>query len=860
MDDLFKSSQADASATNVNSENVPSLEAGLAALKGKDYPTAIALLQSVAQTTTDKPTATKAQMSLVMAYERSGNLAQAIVLSQRLSRSSNRQVRLWAIRMEDELARRQEEPGLSSEVSSEPLAEPIEVDDETGFTPINTSIQSDAQTTLQTDEELTAEDDATGFVPLNAGSSVRNTIDLPPIHPRTSPQDESGFVPSIEESSPGEGEVPLAASGDATDPLHNPSDVNLSLPAATPVQSQPSTLENALPGDTQVPPEAAIAPNDSSQAVTPHERIWRQAGRASKWGSLGSVDVAKLWAVEAATVVVLVLVVRALLQVAIALLNGAFVQFRWMIDLRQYTIFADPFWFVVLVLGLLFIASPWLMDSILRVSYRARPFKLDELAVSSPEAVRVLKRICNQRRYPLPSLRVLPIAAPVALTYGFLPQNIRIVLSRGLLQQLSDDEIAAVVIGEVGHVTYWDVGVTAWVALMAQLPYQLYWMVATWGNNQRNGLLKAIAVGVSSFAYGLFWVLRWTGLWLSRLRLYYSDRAASEMTGNPNGLTRALLKIAIGVTEEIQRQGSTGALLQSLDFLTPVGYQTALTLGSTYPYSSFEHLLLWDRINPYRHWLAINNSHPPMGDRLQQLTNYARHWRLATELDFDASSSSNPRASRQAKRFWIQSAPFVGMLIGLLIAACFWLLGAIAAQVGWIELIWMSGDRSILWGFLLSGFSIGTILRINTFFPDIKPSTLQVEPVLPELLTAPYALPTDSQPVRMQGTLLGRPGIGNILTQDLILHTPSGFIRLHYMPLLGPIGHLLPQAIRPSQCVKSPVTITGWFRRGATPWIDVETLQPQRGAKLQAAHPLWSTLLAFATGFLGAYIIFQGGS
>jgi hypothetical protein len=50
------------------------------------------------------------------------------------------------------------------------------------------------------------------------------------------------------------------------------------------------------------------------------------------------MDLAKLWAVEAATVIGLILVVRALLQVAIALFNGALVQFRWIVDLRQYSI------------------------------------------------------------------------------------------------------------------------------------------------------------------------------------------------------------------------------------------------------------------------------------------------------------------------------------------------------------------------------------------------------------------------------------------------------------------------------------------------------------------------------------------
>lgn len=889
MDDRFKSSQSDASASNDKSGQPPSLEAGLAALRRKDYSSAIALLQAVAQTATDKPTVTKAQMSLVMAHDRSGNINQAIAISQSLSKSSNRQVRLWATRMLDELNERH--PTTTPPVS----VESSDLEEATGFMPLDalpsTSIQLE-QTTLQPEESVALEDES-GFVPIDATTRAENREQSPLPSATTEDEDEdaTGFMPLTEAPSPlrnptqrsphevapqpnpepfsesaiSENAIPIAES----EPLQNTEEAaqqdleQAPLPVS---QDDPSHLESPSSVEATQPRTSHRQPSMSSPSTSlvnastaPREWTWRQAGRASKWGTLGSVDLASLWAVELVTVVAMVFVVRTLVQGAIALFNSALVQFRWVIDLRQYTIFTDPFWLVVLILGVLFFTTPWVMDGILRQSYRAKSFSLQELEASSPEAVRVLKRVCNQRRYPLPSLRVLPITVPVALTYGFLPQNARIAVSQGLLKQLNEDEIAAVLMGELGHVIHWDFGILSWVTLVAQLPYLLYWSVATWGNRQRNSVLQAIAVGIAALGYGLFWLLHWVGLWLSRLRLYYSDRTASETTGNPNGFTRALLKIAVGIADDIHRQRSTSPLLQSFDLLTPVGYQSALTLGSAYSHASFENLLHWEQVNPHRRWLAINNTHSLMGDRLQQLATYARHWRLATELDFNPSASIS-RSPHLTRRFWLQSAPFLGVLIGLLIVGCFWLVGTIAGQIGQTELVWMADDRSIFWGCLLAGFSIGSILRINAFFPDLKPSTLQIEPSLPDLLSVPQALPIDSQPIRLQGTLLGQPGIRNILASDLILQSQTGSIKLHYLPLLGPLGHLLPQATRPHQFVNSSVTITGWFRRGATPWIDVDTIQPQRGAKLQAAHPLWSTLLAFSAGVLGAYIIFQGGA
>ena len=70
---------------------------------------------------------------------------------------------------------------------------------------------------------------------------------------------------------------------------------------------------------------------------------------------------------------------------------------------------------------------------------------------------------------------------------------------------------------------------------------------------------------VASLVYGLWGLLTGTGLWLSRLRLYYSDRVASEITGNPNALIRALLKISIGIAADIQKEEHTSWQLESLN-------------------------------------------------------------------------------------------------------------------------------------------------------------------------------------------------------------------------------------------------------------------------------------------------------
>jgi hypothetical protein len=356
-------------------------------------------------------------------------------------------------------------------------------------------------------------------------------------------------------------------------------------------------------------------------------------------------------------------------------------------------------------------------------------------------------------------------------------------------------------------------------------------------------------------------LLRWMGLWLSRQRVYYSDRVAAELTGNPNGFTRALLKIAIGTAKDVQAQKQTSSLLEGFDLLTPLGQRMATTLGSVYPYARMESVLEWERTNPDRHWLAINNSHPPTGDRLNLLTVYARHWQLDTELEW-VQPATPKLPTRQERKLLLQGAPFFGLAFGVAIAYLLAALGWVGWRTNMSQLSWMYGDHALLLGLPLVGFSIGTFMRINPLFPDVP--VLQAQPVgasdsLVNLLKPSDRVPVDGQTVRLEGKYLGRAAIGNLLSQDLLLQTTTGIVRLHCLSPWGPIGNLLPQAVRPTDLLGQAVVVTGWFRHGATPWIDVDTIRTPGGRVSRSGHPIWSTILGTIAAVWGIYTIFRGG-
>jgi hypothetical protein len=207
----------------------------------------------------------------------------------------------------------------------------------------------------------------------------------------------------------------------------------------------------------------------------------------------------------------------------------------------------------------------------------------------------------------------------------------------------------------------------------------------------------------------------------------------------------------------------------------------------------------------------------------------------------------------------LQGAPFFGAAAGLAVGATLMAIGWVGKTFDFKIVSWLFYDRGWLAaGLLLTGYSVGTFLRINSFFPDIRQFRLKTDASVPELASDPHALPIDSREVRLRGTLLGRRGLENELQCDLWLQTDTGLVKLHWMSKFGPIGNLF-QPIRLNGAIGQTVTATGWLRRGSTLWIDVDTLDLPNGTTIRADHPVWSTLLASVAVVWGAYILWKGG-
>jgi Zn-dependent protease with chaperone function len=511
--------------------------------------------------------------------------------------------------------------------------------------------------------------------------------------------------------------------------------------------------------------------------------------------------------------------------------------------------YRDHTWTLLAGLGALALASPWLWDALLRLSAGLQPLSTRQLTTHSDEAVQGLRRRCLQHNWPFPRLGLLPTSAPLIFSYGWLPRYARLVVSQGLLEQLAADEIAALYAYETSHWRHWDWPLFSLQGLLLQGLHQGYWRLAGWGNRQP--LLVKFAAGVlANLSYGLFWLLQKGGVWAARVRVYYCDRTAVEITGNPNGLGRALDKLALGLSQAVDQQGYTPPLIESLDLLLPVGLADAPGTATPPGVNRFA----WDALNPLRGWLSINQGHPPLGDRLQLLGRYARYWRLAPELDFEALfkqyGTPTPRLSRTDWReLLLTGAPWFGAAAGGAIALLLWGVGAIARAANYPPLDWLYQDSSLLKSGLLLGLGTGLVLRFNRLFPDLPTTLPATAEQLPDWLSQPDLSPLASLPTQLSGELLTRPGIANWLSQEFWLRTPYGLIKLQAGP------EILSQ---PASDHTSSVQVRGWFRRGHRAWIDLDRLRRTGQPDLKGRLPLWTVgLLALFWGN-GLWILFRG--
>jgi len=226
-----------------------------------------------------------------------------------------------------------------------------------------------------------------------------------------------------------------------------------------------------------------------------------------------------------------------------------------------------------------------MMDLTQNWLYHTRWVSLAEIESLSPETAKVIQKVYQQKKLSSVRLGIIDDQNPTAFTYGSFPNSARLVVSQGLFTYLDDEEIATVYAHELGHIVHWDFAVMTLASTLVQITYLIYTTAHRLG---RSGSSKAkdAAGTVAAVAYLFYIAGTYLLLYLSRTREYFADHFAAETTGNPNALSRALVKIAYGILEEGQTATEPSRLLEGTRALGIYDAKAATSTGTAYRISS----------------------------------------------------------------------------------------------------------------------------------------------------------------------------------------------------------------------------------------------------------------------------------
>ena len=521
-----------------------------------------------------------------------------------------------------------------------------------------------------------------------------------------------------------------------------------------------------------------------------------------------------------------------------------------------------PWLFFTLLAVFAIVTSPWAIALLIRTHHPISPMTTSTLAQYSPEAHRLLQRIAQESAIPLPTLVLIDSPLPIALSYGFGPKFATIAVSQGILTALNESEIAALYAQEIAHIAHWTTPLLSGSVVLQAMPYLAYIAASRLGDrvtlqSKRSfrfailgGLLKGLSnlcgLAASGF-YALYCGVRWTGLWLSRSRTYYSDRIVCNGTGNPNGLVKVLLKLTQATRKAIVMHGSMPMDLELLEPLLPINLNESI---STRKLKSIGAIKI-DR------WWEINQSQIPLSVRFSRLMPTARSWQIKPLFD----RPEQPWNWMLGSFVQTWAKPWVWAVMGYAIAWALWGMGWVTYLLGWSRLAWLGSDYDLFLGLPLLGFGLGTFVRFNAFFPDLPASFLHADDraSIPERLTSTNGNDNGLAPeqVMLIGILAGRSGIANWLAQDLWLITDQGdYLALHVTSKTGPFGLGLARSLNQwsiAEQVGQSIVVSGWLRQGVTPWIDAEAVRV--GSRvIRSEHQFATVMIGAISVAIGLYI------
>jgi heat shock protein HtpX len=183
--------------------------------------------------------------------------------------------------------------------------------------------------------------------------------------------------------------------------------------------------------------------------------------------------------------------------------------------------------------------SYWNSDKLVLSMHNAQ--EVDER--SAPELFAIVRELAQRAGLPMPRVYLMDSPQPNAFATGRNPQNAAVCATTGLLNSLNRQEIAGVIAHELGHVRNHDtltMTITATIAGAISMLAQLgMFFGGRRDNNSGLGVVGSLLMLVLAPIAAMI-----VQMAISRTREYAADNFGGRVSGRPDALASALVKIS----------------------------------------------------------------------------------------------------------------------------------------------------------------------------------------------------------------------------------------------------------------------------------------------------------------------------
>ncbi|HYH53853.1 MAG TPA: zinc metalloprotease HtpX [Solirubrobacterales bacterium] len=233
---------------------------------------------------------------------------------------------------------------------------------------------------------------------------------------------------------------------------------------------------------------------------------------------------------------------------------------------------ALTFLFIALAINLL---SYFFSDKMALKMSGAKPIEESE----APRLYQIVRELTTRADLPMPRLYMIPQEQPNAFATGRNPKHSAVAVTAGITKLLSEDELRGVLAHELAHIQHRDILIQSVAAAIGSAITYLAYMFMWFGGDNDSPLSLVASLAMVLLAPIAASIIQ---LSISRQREFAADAGGAAITGNPESLASALLRLEQGA-EAIPMRGHANTATEPLYIVKPFRGKGMAGLFSTHP-------------------------------------------------------------------------------------------------------------------------------------------------------------------------------------------------------------------------------------------------------------------------------------